>query len=330
MIISGILGEDELGSLILGAPAVPDTNQLAVVLPTSTDVWVGLFTTLPDVEGVGGVESAVSRLATSAWYTNDNTRISTDAFRFTLTADETIVGIGVWDASVGGNLLAVEPLQLNVKGNILELPLAIGEEVQVLSGALQLTWASDETVIDVSNEDYKRVMQDLLPPGPAWTREPDRVLTKLLCGMAREFSRTELQLRRLIEEADPRTTQELLPDWERFLDLPGECTNPPTTLEGRRQAVLAKLRQRVSPTPEYFKTLAEDLGYTGVVVTTNEGNPFTTISNCNDSLRGGPWLYTWSIQTDQSSDQDDTLDCLVSLVAPAHGTYILYLGTTPI
>lgn len=192
------------------------------------------------------------------------------------------------------------------------------------------SYAFEGTFLDISDEAYKRVLQDLLPYGPAWTREPDRILTRLLCGLSREPSRTEFQARRLIEEADPRTTQELIDDWERFVGLPGDCENPPTDLEERRQAVVAKLRQRVSPTPAYFQSLAEGLGYTGVVVTRNEQNPFTAISNCNDSLRGGPWSYTWSIQTNESTDLDDTLRCLVALVAPQHGTALLYLGTTPV
>lgn len=149
MLISGIIGEDALGSFILGAPAVPDTDDLAVLLPTSTDVWVGFFTTLPDVEGNGGVESTMDRQPTRAWETYDaRVRVSSDSFLFTLTSPETIVGLGVWDAEVGGNLLAIEPAQVYERGNFQDLTLAAGRTIRILSGDLQLTWATDETVIE--------------------------------------------------------------------------------------------------------------------------------------------------------------------------------------
>ena len=192
------------------------------------------------------------------------------------------------------------------------------------------SYAFEGTFLDISDEAYKRVLQDLLPYGPAWTREPDRILTRLLCGLSREPSRTEFQARRLIEEADPRTTQELIDDWERFVGLPGDCENPPTDLEERRQAVVAKLRQRVSPTPAYFQSLAEGLGYTGVVVSRTHLLLLATVTTRYGAVRGpthGAFKQTslrtlmiryvaWSLLSPRSTEQR----CFI-LGLPPYETY---------
>jgi uncharacterized protein YmfQ (DUF2313 family) len=181
---------------------------------------------------------------------------------------------------------------------------------------------TEDTTLDVVSLDYLRVLQDLLPPGPAWNRRPGSWLTRLLQGLSYEPARIERDAQRLIEEADPSTTQELLEDWERFAGLPETCGQAPTTVEGRQQALVAKLTQNLSPRPATFITIAEDLGYTGVSVR-REGDPFTCISNCNDTLRGAAWIFTWTLVVAEHSANDDTLRCMVQRLAPIH-SHVLF------
>jgi uncharacterized protein YmfQ (DUF2313 family) len=79
-------------------------------------------------------------------------------------------------------------------------------------------------------DDYRALCQNLLPSGPAWSREPDAFTTRLLDAWAQELARIDARVDALIEEADPRTTTELLPDWERNYGLPDECLTRTTTL----------------------------------------------------------------------------------------------------
>lgn len=190
-------------------------------------------------------------------------------------------------------------------------------------------YAFEEAALDVSNEDYLAVFQDLLPHGPAWTRRPGAWLTKLLRGLAREPSRIELTAAQLIEETDYRTTQLLLEEWEDFAGLPG-CGEVPATVPERQAALHAKLTQNISPTPATFQAIAEGLGYTGVVVNRSEAVPFTVGSTVGDTLRGGPWRHAWSITANESTDNDALLRCLVNQLAPQHGIVIFNLGTVGI
>ena len=96
-------------------------------------------------------------------------------------------------------------------------------------------------MVRLTRRDHARAIAQLLPPGAALTRDPDTVLGKLMLGLAGETERLSNRTLDLIEEADPRTTVEMVGDWERILGLPSACGTPPDTLEGRRAAILARL-----------------------------------------------------------------------------------------
>lgn len=109
---------------------------------------------------------------------------------------------------------------------------------------------------------YLDQLQKLLPPGDAWTRDPDANLTKLLAALAEEFARLDARADALIEEADPRTALEMLPDWERLAGLPDPCTGViASTVPERRAAIVAKLTARGGQSIPYLTELAASLGY---------------------------------------------------------------------
>lgn len=132
---------------------------------------------------------------------------------------------------------------------------------------------------------YRIQMQQLLPQGKAWPRSADAKLTTLLNATAKEPARIEMRMEQLLKEADPRTASTLLPEWEEFAGLPDSCSQSiATTLQERRQAVVAKLTMRGGQSKPYFLHLAEKLGYQ---VAIKEYRPFTCgRSKCGDNLSG--------------------------------------------
>lgn len=75
----------------------------------------------------------------------------------------------------------------------------------------------------LSAEAYLAQLQALLPPGSAWPRAANATLTKLLGALAEELARLDARALALIDEADGRSTLELLSDWERVCGLPDPC-----------------------------------------------------------------------------------------------------------
>lgn len=76
----------------------------------------------------------------------------------------------------------------------------------------------------LTDTDYLRQLQSLLPPGPAWPKDDGATLTRLFGALSSELARVDGRAWQLVEEADPRTTGELLADWERSAGLPDICS----------------------------------------------------------------------------------------------------------
>jgi uncharacterized protein YmfQ (DUF2313 family) len=79
---------------------------------------------------------------------------------------------------------------------------------------------------------YLQQLQALLPRGLAWPRAVDAHLTKLLSAFSLEFARVDQRVDDLLDEADPRSTLELLPEWERMAGLPDPCASKQTITLG--------------------------------------------------------------------------------------------------
>ncbi len=111
-------------------------------------------------------------------------------------------------------------------------------------------------------EAYARQLTQLLPRGPLWTTEAGSTLGKLLLGLSEELARIDARGEVLLDEADPRTADETLEDWERVLGI-----TPPdgATENKRRVAAAAKYVARGGQTPSYFVALAASLGITATV-----------------------------------------------------------------
>jgi uncharacterized protein YmfQ (DUF2313 family) len=183
---------------------------------------------------------------------------------------------------------------------------------------------------------YGRMLQALLPGGPAWAVEPGSVLSHVLLGVAEELARVTARGEALLEEADPRTALELLEDWERVLGLPDSCLLAiPDSLSERRVLVAQKARALGGQTPQFFIDLAATLGY---AVTITEFRPLYAGFAAGDPCCGDAWAYAWQVNIPLAgittfvagSFAGDRLrgwgsldlECIIGRSAPAHTTVL--------
>ena len=103
-------------------------------------------------------------------------------------------------------------------------------------------------------EAFGRMMKALLPPGRAWRLKASGVLSKALLGASDELVRVDGRSVDLLVESDPRTADELLPEFESNLDLPSDGT-----LDERRNRVVAHLVTLQRRRPEDYQRMLAPL-----------------------------------------------------------------------
>lgn len=108
---------------------------------------------------------------------------------------------------------------------------------------LLLLDGADRPATGRTAEAYAGMLGQLLPPGKLW-RLAGSFLASVLLGSADELARVDQRVGDLLDEADPSTTVELLPEYERELELPAA----PSILE-RQGNIVGRLvkRQRFRP-----------------------------------------------------------------------------------
>lgn len=115
----------------------------------------------------------------------------------------------------------------------------------------------------ISAEDYRDQLLNLFPRGRAWARNITSTMAKLCHAIADEFARLDQREDDLMEEADPRTSSELLTDYERVLNLPDTCSNTINpTIEERRAAVVGRYLGIGGHNIPYLISVASRMGYT--------------------------------------------------------------------
>ena len=139
---------------------------------------------------------------------------------------------------------------------------------------------------------YAAQLGALLPQGRAWSRVPGSNLGKLLAGIAQELARIDARGSDLINEADPRTTLELLSDWEAMAGLPDTCFGQPDNIPERQVALTSRLTGLGGQSPAYFVELAATLGY---VVEIEEFSPFRCGDSCGKPCYDDAWAHVWRV-----------------------------------
>lgn len=150
-----------------------------------------------------------------------------------------------------------------------------------------------------TGEDYAEGLSNLLPLGPAWPRDPLGALMATVRGLAEIWGLVDSRAADLLEqESDPRTTLELLPDWERNWGLPDPCYAEPQTIGERQLALVMRMTMLGSQSREFFIGVAAMIGYT---ITISEYRVWVVgIDRCGDSRIYGalpclPALDPWGL-----------------------------------
>ncbi|MBI6854200.1 DUF2313 domain-containing protein [Pseudomonas cichorii] len=114
---------------------------------------------------------------------------------------------------------------------------------------------------------YAEQLQALLPSGPAW--DPERVpeLQQVITGLSQEFARIDGRAFALLNEMDPASVSELVPDWERVMNLPDPCLGLSPLFEDRRLSVRQRLVAVGGQNPAFYVDIAISLGYPNASVT---------------------------------------------------------------
>lgn len=90
---------------------------------------------------------------------------------------------------------------------------------------------------------FRQALQQLLPQGFAWPRDPSSTLQRLLAGMSDLFVETDAVITQATVEWLPHVTKTRLEEWEAALGLPDGCLQEqPQSREERLSAVLLRLR----------------------------------------------------------------------------------------
>jgi uncharacterized protein YmfQ (DUF2313 family) len=186
--------------------------------------------------------------------------------------------------------------------------------------------------------DYARQLLHNLPRGAAWPRDDASIWAQLAIALAQELYRLDIRGQQLLDELDPRTTTELLPEWERMLGLPLRClVGVDQTIEERRSAVVRQLTAQGGQSRAYFIALAAALGYT---VTITEFRPYTVGSPVNQPLYDSLWRFAWRVNVPVAVEKSywrvtsrvsepladwgiPSLECFLRRVSPAH-TILLF------
>lgn len=175
----------------------------------------------------------------------------------------------------------------------------------------------------LTETDYLRQLQALLPPGPAWPKDDDATLTRLLAALAAELSRVDGRAQQLVEEADPRTVAELFADWERVAGLPDACAQAfggDQTMAQRCAALVGRLTTLGGQSPAYFVGLAASLGY---AITITEFRAHCVNDDVECPLYDTAWNFAWQVNAALNTVTDITVDNTVEDPIAAWGNALL-------
>ncbi|MBD8202054.1 YmfQ family protein [Pseudomonas viridiflava] len=185
-------------------------------------------------------------------------------------------------------------------------------------------------------EHYAEQLQALLPPGSAW--DPERVpeVQQLIAGLSHEFARIDGRAFDLLNEMDPATVSELVPDWERVMNLPDPCLGLKPLFEDRRLSVRQRLVAVGGQNAAFYVGIAVSQGYPDASVTEFR-TPRMGRSRFGQA-HFGTWnaQFMWTLNTGGRQrlgrrfgasywgerfgvNPGTAIECLIRRAAPAHG-----------
>ena len=141
--------------------------------------------------------------------------------------------------------------------------------------------------------EYQTALAGLLPTGPAWPREPDSVLMRVLYGLAGVWGLVDGRAADLLErESDPRITIEMLSDWERAFGLPDPCSIETLDYAGHINALIQRMTTLGGQSRQFFIDVADQLGYAVNII---EFSPYQAGISRVGSTVGDFGQYRWQL-----------------------------------
>lgn len=123
-----------------------------------------------------------------------------------------------------------------------------------------------------TGDDYAQALANLLPTGAAWPRERERLLMRVVTGLAKVWGYVDGRAADLLErESDPRQTIEMLTDWERNWGLPDPCFAEPISIVDRQRMLVHKMTLLGAQSRAFF---IDVMGQVGHEITIREWAPF--------------------------------------------------------
>lgn len=166
---------------------------------------------------------------------------------------------------------------------------------------------------------YGRQLEKLLPPGRA-VGGAGSLMAKTCAAAGQELARVDARIGDALDEMDPRTAIETLPEWEGVLGLEG------TGDDGVRQAaIVGKLVSVGGQSREYILSVVAAMGFTATI---SESWPdvFRMGSRIGTPLNGIAWAFNYLVQVNLAESQhgvgpySDEMEAAVRKISPAHVT----------
>lgn len=143
---------------------------------------------------------------------------------------------------------------------------------------------------------YRNALLDLLPRGKIWERRTSTNIAALMRALGEELANLERRGDAAIEEADPRTTSELIAEWEELLGIAEDCGGVETVLTFRQAAIVAKYTSPGGQNSYHYSEVAKALGYDVEISDIEEYQQFRVgSSTVGERLSNGPWVFTWTV-----------------------------------
>jgi len=119
----------------------------------------------------------------------------------------------------------------------------------------------------INATNYRDMLLNLLPRGIAWARSVTSNMASLMLAIGDEFARLHQRALDLLEESDPRTATEMLPDWERNLADQDSCSNEvAASIEERRAVVTGNYLGVGGHNIPYLISVASRMGFDITIV----------------------------------------------------------------
>lgn len=175
-----------------------------------------------------------------------------------------------------------------------------------------------------SVNDYVGALQALFPRGLVWPRAADSTQAAVLRGLAPVYYRTNQSANELLVVSFPATVDDLLPEWNATLGLPGRFGYTGDDLATQQAQVVAALTDSGGQSVAFFLQLLASLGCTATI---RQYRPTRVNDAVNTPIRGREWAHVWVVTVSGSADPV-VVEAVLERYKPAHTEFfVVFTGS---